>query len=69
MPLFIGIGANTLLAFKAMFGIYRHLNFANKGNKKIAYSQTIIPFSLSSSQIALLKKGFAGFGLQLRKKR
>ena len=28
------------ISFKAMFGIYRHLNFVNKGNKKNAYSQT-----------------------------
>ena len=36
-----------------MFGIYRHLDFVNKGNKKIAYSQTILPFSLSFGDIII----------------
>ena len=33
-----------LISLKAMFGIYRHLDFVNKGNKKKAYSQTILHF-------------------------
>lgn len=36
-----------------MFGIYRHLDFVNKGNKKIAYSQTILHFSLSFGGIMI----------------